>query len=81
MSLQNGIYRHYKGPHYEVLGLAKHSETEEEMVIYRPLYGDGDLWARPLSMFVEIIEVDGASVPRFEAVGPPDAADGIWPAG
>ncbi|MBL8075761.1 MAG: DUF1653 domain-containing protein [Nitrospira sp.] len=60
-----GIYRHYKGSRYEVLGVAKHSETEEEFVVYRALYGERGLWIRPLAMFVERVEKDGVSVPRF----------------
>jgi len=61
-----GIYRHYKGQTYEVLGLAHHSETEEPLVVYRALYGDYGLWVRPLSMFSETVEVAGEPVPRFE---------------
>lgn len=64
-----GRYRHYKGKEYEVLGIARHSETEEELVVYRPLYGKGDLWVRPLGMFVETVEKDGESVARFEYIG------------
>jgi hypothetical protein len=60
-----GRYRHYKGAHYEVIGVARHSETEEELVVYRALYGERGLWARPLAMFLESVEVDGATVPRF----------------
>lgn len=60
-----GRYRHYKGREYEVLGLARHSETEEALVVYRCLYGDYSLWVRPLAMFVEEVEVDGAMRPRF----------------
>ncbi|GEN24169.1 hypothetical protein HCU01_21180 [Halomonas cupida] len=60
-----GIYRHYKGPNYEVLGLAHHSETEEALVVYRALYGEYGLWVRPLSMFNESVEIDGETVPRF----------------
>lgn len=63
-----GIYRHYKGPQYEVLGVAKHSETEEEVVVYRALYGERGLWIRPLAMFVERVEKDGVSVPRFSRI-------------
>lgn len=64
-----GKYRHYKGHEYEVIGIAKHSETLEDMVVYRALYGDGGLWVRPLSMFGEMVEVDGRQVLRFEYVG------------
>ncbi len=60
-----GRYRHYKGNRYEVIGVARHSETEEPMVVYRPLYGDGSLWVRPLAMFAEAVTVDGRQVPRF----------------
>ncbi|MGC4002325.1 MAG: DUF1653 domain-containing protein [Pirellulales bacterium] len=61
-----GRYRHYKGPEYVVLGVAKHSETEEELVVYRPDYGARGLWVRPLAMFVETVEYQGKTVPRFE---------------
>lgn len=67
--LQLGRYRHFKGKYYEVLGVARHSETGEELVVYRPLYGDRGLWVRPLAMFTEILERDGKTVPRFEFVG------------
>ncbi|WP_275286009.1 DUF1653 domain-containing protein [Halomonas elongata] len=60
-----GIYRHYKGPLYEVIGVAHHSETEEPLVAYRALYGDYGLWVRPLSMFMEIVEMQGEPLPRF----------------
>lgn len=63
--LQPGRYRHYKGNLYEVLATARHSETEEPMVIYRCLYGDHSLWVRPLGMFMEQVVVDGQTVPRF----------------
>jgi hypothetical protein len=63
--LQPGIYRHYKGNAYEVIGIANHSETRDELVVYRCLYGDYSLWVRPLSMFVENVIVDGRPVPRF----------------
>jgi hypothetical protein len=64
-----GRYRHYKGGEYEVLGVARHSETLEPMVLYRPLYNDSGLWVRPYAMFFEEIEVDGARRPRFAPVG------------
>jgi hypothetical protein len=64
-----GVYRHYKGNQYEVIGFAKHSETHEDMVIYKALYGDGGTWVRPLSMWENLIEVDGKTVKRFEFVG------------
>jgi len=68
-ALRPGRYRHYKGNEYEVIGIARHSETEEEMVVYRKLYGDCSLWVRPLGMFMEDVLVGGRSVPRFEWVG------------
>jgi hypothetical protein len=61
-----GRYRHYKGQTYEVIGLARHSETLAWMVVYRALYGDFGLWVRPAQMFGETVEVDGAWLPRFE---------------
>ncbi len=64
-----GRYRHYKGNDYEVIGVARHSETEEELVVYRKLYGDGSMWVRPLAMFTEDVEVDGTTVPRFNWIG------------
>ncbi|MBI2024964.1 MAG: DUF1653 domain-containing protein [Candidatus Harrisonbacteria bacterium] len=67
--LKLGKYRHYKGKEYEVIGIARHSETLEELVIYRALYGDFDLWARPAKMFSEEIEIDGTRVPRFQYLG------------
>jgi hypothetical protein len=63
--IENGIYQHYKGPLYQVMGLAKHSETEEEMVVYRCLYGAFDLWVRPLAMFTEEVTYNGETMPRF----------------
>ena len=65
-----GRYRHYKGPEYIVLGVARHSETEEELVVYRKDYGDRGLWVRPKGMFVESVSKEGKLVPRFEFVGP-----------
>lgn len=60
-----GRYRHYKGKDYSVVGFARHSETEEVMVLYVPLYGEGGYWVRPLAMFTEEVTVDGKRVPRF----------------
>ena len=64
-----GRYRHYKGNEYIVLGVARHSETEEELVVYRQDYGDRSLWVRPKAMFLERVEVAGRSVPRFDFIG------------
>ena len=64
-----GRYRHFKGNEYEVIGVAKHSEDLEPMVVYRALYGDGGLWVRPASMWNEIVERDGKHFPRFTYVG------------
>ena len=63
-----GKYRHYKGGEYEVIGGGIHSETHEAMVVYRPLYGEGRLWVRPLAMFVENVVVDGVTMPRFAPI-------------
>ena len=63
--LEPGVYEHYKGSRYEVLMVARHSETEEEFVVYRQLYGNGGVWVRPLAMFLESVEVGGRVVPRF----------------
>ena len=68
--MQNGRYRHFKGGEYRVHGVAKHSETGESLVVYTPLYGDGGLWVRPLSMFQETVVHDGRELPRFEYIGP-----------
>jgi hypothetical protein len=65
MDLSPGIYQHFKGKEYQVHGVATHSESGERLVIYTPLYGEGGLWARPLSMFTETIERDGERQPRF----------------
>lgn len=64
----NGIYRHFKGPLYKVLGVVKHSEMLEDMVVYIALYGDYGLWTRPLNMFEEEIERNGKKVKRFELI-------------
>jgi hypothetical protein len=63
--LKPGRYRHFKGNEYEVVGVAKHSETLEPMVVYRALYGEGGLWVRPLSMWNEHVEREDYSGPRF----------------
>jgi hypothetical protein len=68
MNLLPGLYEHYKGPQYRVFAVARHSETEEEVVFYQALYGDYGFWVRPLSMFLESVEVDGEQVPRFALV-------------
>lgn len=70
--LPTGRYRHYKGKDYEVIGLARHSETEEPLVVYRCLYGDHSLWVRPLAMFCESVDVAGELVPRFAFLGDGD---------
>lgn len=69
--IKPGRYRHYKGREYEVVGTAKHSETEEEFVVYRQLYGTGDLWIRPMEMFVEQVLLNGQVLPRFQFLQEP----------
>ncbi len=66
--IKPGRYRHYKGKEYEVLETVRHSETEEELVLYRTLYGDYSLWVRPIAIFSDMKEVNGKQVPRFEFV-------------
>lgn len=68
-TVRPGRYRHYKGNFYQVIDIAYHSETEERLVLYRQLYGDGSLWVRPLDMFIENVLVDGYQVPRFDYIG------------
>ncbi len=68
-TLPLGRYRHYKGGEYEVLGVVRHSETLEPLVLYRPLYNDSGWWVRPFALFVEQIEIDGRLQPRFAALG------------
>ena len=64
-----GRYRHYKGGKYELVGVARHSETLVPMALYRPLYGEGTLWVRPYAMFFELVTVDGVVQPRFARLG------------
>jgi hypothetical protein len=66
--LRPGRYRHYKGRDYLVLGVARHSETQEELIVYRQDYGDKSLWVRPAAMFTETVTVDGKVMPRFAFV-------------
>ena len=68
MDIKPGKYRHYKGNEYEVIGVAKNSETLEEFVVYRALYGEHSLWVRPKAMFTEKVKVDGKEVPRFQLI-------------
>lgn len=68
-TIKPGKYRHFKGNEYEVIGTANHSETMEEMVVYRALYGDGGLWVRPASMWNETVERDGKTYKRFTYIG------------
>lgn len=69
--IKRGKYRHYKNKEYEVIGVAKHSETLENLVVYRTLYENetSNLWVRPLEMFVGMVDVGGKEVPRFEYIG------------
>ncbi|MDF2447057.1 MAG: hypothetical protein K0S46_2293 [Moraxellaceae bacterium] len=74
-TLRPGRYRHYKGHDYAVFRVARHSETEEPLVVYRTLYGERGWWVRPYGMFTETIEVDGEMRPRFQYTGPLEAGD------
>jgi len=67
-TIQPGRYRHYKGKEYQVLGCARHTETEEEFVVYRALYDDGGLWVRPKAMFLEPVVIGDTTSPRFVLV-------------
>lgn len=71
MSVPLGIYQHYKGNHYHVVGIARHSESLEEIVVYQSLYGDYGMWVRPLSLFQESITFNGQTIPRFKFVSAP----------
>ena len=68
MEIKPGRYRHFKGNEYQVLGVARHSETMEELVVYRALYGERGLWVRPASMWNEMVERDGQTFPRFTLI-------------
>lgn len=67
--IKKGRYRHFKGNKYEVIAIAKHSETTEDYVVYRALYGDGGIWVRPASMWNETVERDGKTFKRFTYIG------------
>ena len=69
MDLKPGKYRHFKGNEYELIGIAKHSETLEPMVVYKALYSDGGLWVRPAAMWSEIVDRDDYHGPRFQYIG------------
>lgn len=69
MELKLGTYRHFKGNEYELVGIAKHSETLEPMVVYRALYDDGGLWVRPAAMWSETVDRDDYHGPRFQYIG------------
>ena len=69
MELKPGKYRHFKGREYELIGIAKHSETLEPMVVYRQLYGEHGLWVRPAAMWTETVDRDGYHGPRFQYIG------------
>ena len=67
--MKPGKYRHFKGGEYQVHGVARHSETEEQLVVYTPLYGEGGLWVRPQAMFEETVSHEGKQQPRFAYIG------------
>jgi hypothetical protein len=67
-TIPKGLYRHYKGQEYQVVDVARHSETQEWVVVYRCLYDDYSLWVRPYDMFVETVDIEGKEVPRFAFV-------------
>lgn len=70
MELKKGIYKHYKGNKYELVAVARHSETLEDMVVYKALYGEGEYWVRPAGMWDELVTLsDGSKVKRFEFIG------------
>jgi hypothetical protein len=70
-AIPSGIYRHYKGNDYRILSCATHSETQEQMVVYQPIYGEPSLWVRPLAMFTETVQLaNGKRVQRFQLMTP-----------
>ena len=69
MEIKLGKYRHFKGNEYEVIGIARHSESMQEMVVYRALYGDGGLWVRPAEMWQDTVTRDGVTYQRFTYIG------------
>lgn len=69
LEVKPGLYTHYKGNNYRVIGAATHSETLEDLTLYQPLYGEGGYWVRPSKMFHETVEVDGQTQARFERIG------------
>ena len=73
VELTPGLYGHFKKQQYRVFGVATHSETEEPLVIYQPLYGEGKLWVRPLDNFLSTVTIDGQAQPRFKLIQPMDA--------
>ena len=68
-SIKIGKYRHFKGNEYEVICVARHSETLEDMVVYKALYGEGGIWVRPMKMWNETVEVNGNKIGRFTYIG------------
>lgn len=66
--LVGSIYEHYKGLRYKIIGVARHSETLEELIVYQALYGEGGIWVRPLTMFLEHVVINGESKPRFKLI-------------
>lgn len=68
MELKLGEYEHFKGKHYNVLGVAKNSESLEELVVYQALYGEKQIWVRPINMFFDEVEFDGMKIPRFKFI-------------
>lgn len=75
--IKSGVYKHYKGNQYEVLFVGRHSETLEEMAVYRALYGEYDIWVRPASMFLEEVLVEKGRVPRFQYIGPKEGVKNV----